>query len=192
MCHSYELLAPWPELNSDNCCIEMPRNLIVHICWVHPTRKVKCYSYVTMLGHKRACTTEDVTNFGWAVLQHPLYSHDLTSSKCHLFGSLKERLQGWAVLQHPLYSHDLTSSKCHLFGSLKESLQGCYYASGKALQNAVPMASGARATVTRWKYVCLFEGGGRPLTKMETALKNNYAFVVVVKFCKVFACPACK
>ena len=56
---------------------------------------------------------------------------------------------GWAVLQRPLYSHDLTSSKYHLLGSLKESLQGCHYANGKAMQNAVPMASGERATVTK-------------------------------------------
>jgi hypothetical protein len=99
---------------------------------------------------------------------------------------------GWAVLQHSLYSHDLSSSKYHLFGPLKESLQGHYYAKGKALQNAVLMASGERAAVTRWKYMCLFEGGRKLLTKMETALKNNYAFIVLVKFHKVFACPACK
>ena len=115
-----------------------------------------------MLEHKRVRTMEDVTDFGWA------------------------------VLQHPLYGHDLTSSKYHLFGSLTESLQGRHYAKGKALQNAVPMASGARPTVTRWKYVCLFEDGRRLLTKMETALKSNYAFIVIIKFCKVFACPACK
>ena len=38
---------PGTELNSDNCCIEMQRNLIIH---VHPTRKVKCCCYITMLG----------------------------------------------------------------------------------------------------------------------------------------------
>jgi len=75
---------------------------------------------------------------------------------------------------------------------LTESLQGLHYAKGKALQNALPLASGVRAAVTRWKYVRLFEGGRRLLTKMETALKSNYAFVVVLKFCKIFACPACK
>jgi Uncharacterized conserved protein len=99
---------------------------------------------------------------------------------------------GWAVLQHPLYSHDLTSSKYHLFGSLKESLEVRHYAKGKALQNAAPMTSGVRDTITRWKYVCLFEGGGRLLTKVETALKNTNAFIIVVKFCNVFVCSACK
>jgi hypothetical protein len=129
MYHSYELLASGTELNSDSCCIEMPRNLIVHVCLVYLTRRVKCCSYVTMLRHKHVRTDEAVTHFGWT------------------------------VLQHPLYSLDLTSSKYYLFGSLKESLQGRHYAEGKALQNAVPMASGATATVTRWKYLCLFEGG---------------------------------
>jgi len=27
---------------------------------------------MAMLGHKRVRTTEAVTNFGWAILQHPL------------------------------------------------------------------------------------------------------------------------
>jgi hypothetical protein len=115
-----------------------------------------------MLGHKRVRTTEAVTNFGWA------------------------------ILQHPLYSHELTSSKYHLFGSLKESLQGCHYTKGMALHNATPGASAARATPTRWKYVCMFKGGRRLLTKMETALKSDYVFIIIVKLCKVFACPACK
>ena len=70
-----------------------------------------------MLEHKHVRTTEDVTDLGWA------------------------------VLQHPLYGHDLTSSKYHLFGSLTENLQGRHYANGKALQNAVPMSSGMRPTV---------------------------------------------
>jgi hypothetical protein len=95
-------------------------------------------------------------------------------------------------LQHPLYCHYLTSSKYHLFGSWKESLQICYYAKNGSLKNAVPMASGARETVTGWKYVCLFEGGRRLLTELEVALRNDYAFVVVMNLRKVFACPACK
>jgi hypothetical protein len=66
---------------------------------------------------------------------------------------------GWALLQDPLYCHDLTSLEYHLFGSLKESLQRCHYARNDSLQNAVPVASGARETVSRWKYMCLFEGG---------------------------------
>jgi hypothetical protein len=59
----------------------------------------------------------------------------------------------------------------------------------------MPLQSAARVTaeegeqLTRWKYMHLFEGGRRLLTKMKNTLKNNCAFSsAVVKFCKVFTC----
>jgi uncharacterized protein (DUF2225 family) len=39
----------------------------------------------------------------------------------------------------------------------------------------------------------LFAGGRRPLTMIQPALKNNYAYYnVVVNFCEMFTCPTCQ
>jgi hypothetical protein len=52
---------------------------------------------------------------------------------------------------------------------------------------------GEGVTFTTWEYMFLFKGGERQLTKVETTLKNNYGFsIVVVKYCEVFICPTCK
>jgi len=50
---------------------------------------------------------------------------------------------------------------------------------------------GWRATFTGWEYMLLFKSG-RLLKQMETALKNNYAFIsVVMKFSDIFTRPSC-
>jgi hypothetical protein len=46
---------------------------------------------------------------------------------------------------------------------------------------------GGRSTFTGWENVLLFNGGRRILTKSETTLKSNYAFIGgSVKFCEVW------
>jgi len=49
-------------------------------------------------------TTEAITNFGWAVLLHPPYSHELTPSDYHLFGPFRSAvitpvLQWWGPIE---------------------------------------------------------------------------------------------
>jgi len=44
--------------------------------------------------HTSLQTQEAVAKFGWTVLPHPPYSHDLGLSDFHLFGPLKDTLRG--------------------------------------------------------------------------------------------------
>ena len=44
--------------------------------------------------HTSLRTQEAITKFGWTVLPHPPYSHDLGPSDFHLFGALKDTLHG--------------------------------------------------------------------------------------------------
>jgi len=44
--------------------------------------------------HTSLRTQEAITKFGWTVLPHPPYSHDLGPSDFHLFGPLKDTLHG--------------------------------------------------------------------------------------------------
>jgi histone-lysine N-methyltransferase SETMAR len=44
--------------------------------------------------HTSLQTQEAIAKFGWTVLPHPPYSHDLGPSDFHLFGPLKATLRG--------------------------------------------------------------------------------------------------
>jgi hypothetical protein len=44
--------------------------------------------------HTSLRTQEAITKFGWNVLPHPSYIHDLGPSDFHLFGPLKDTLRG--------------------------------------------------------------------------------------------------
>jgi hypothetical protein len=60
-------------------------------------------------------------------------------------------------------------------------------------ESHVPFATKRGGTAfTRGQYMRCFTRRRRLSTRMETTLKNNYAFVdVIVKFCEIFICAAC-
>jgi histone-lysine N-methyltransferase SETMAR len=74
----------------------------------------------------------------------------------------------WELLEHPLYSHDLTSSDFHLFGPLKRHFGGKRFADEEAetqvrkwlkQQSKEFYAAGFDALVNRWDR-CISVGGG--------------------------------
>lgn len=67
-------------------------------------------------------------------------------------------------------------------------------ASAKALQNNINQwLQKTASNLHHMQNMLLLKGGRRQLIKIETALKNNYAFNnAAVKFCGTFTCPAWK
>jgi hypothetical protein len=116
--------------------------------------------------HTNACTTEAITNCGWTVLPHSLYSPDLTPSDYHLFEPFKKKKACEDTIM-PVMRHCRTLCA----------------SSGR----------GGRATFTRQDYRFLFRGGRRLSTKIENTFKNYYTFSYgVVKVCEIFRCPTYK
>jgi hypothetical protein len=79
--------------DNTDCYIGALRSLNAHL-QVCPTGKLsKVFLIHSNTGpYPNVCTTEAITNFGWIVLPHPLYSPDPAPSDYHLFGPLKKSM----------------------------------------------------------------------------------------------------
>ena len=64
-----------------------------------------------------------------------LHDNDRPHTAAHTVETLRKL--NFEVLAHPLYSPDLATSDCHLFGPLKEALRGCRFTSDQELKQAV-------------------------------------------------------
>jgi len=122
-------------------------------------------------------------------LPHPQQVHDNNLFLIHKERSSEIldgqccRIQPTVLTSHPSHSH--------LFGTLKKEI---YEDTIRPVKRhcILPCVNGCRGeipTFTGWEYLLIFKGGRRLPKRMDSIMKNIYAFNnIVVKLCEMFLC----